>query len=105
MVTELRLHEESSGERGPSEPEAEGANRRASQIAGDKAELTEATNTVRARRRLQNRRETMASGGGTPWAHAQSKREGKGARLKAQLSGEGQVSVGGLQKKLGRVRA
>jgi hypothetical protein len=49
-VTELRLHEESSGEHGPSEPEAEGASRRASRIAGDKAELTEATDMVRARR-------------------------------------------------------
>jgi hypothetical protein len=33
----------------------------------DKAELTEATDTARARRRLQNGRETTASGDRAPW--------------------------------------
>jgi hypothetical protein len=36
---------------------------------------------------------------------AQSEREGEGARLRAQLSGGGRVSVCGLQKRLGRVGA
>jgi hypothetical protein len=34
---------------------------------------------------------------------AQSEREGEGARLRAQLSGGGRVSVCGLQKRFGRV--
>jgi hypothetical protein len=34
---------------------------------------------------------------------AQSKREGEGARLRAQLSGEGRVNEGGVQKRLGHV--
>jgi hypothetical protein len=38
------------------------------------------------------------SGGGAPWARAQGEREGEGARLSAQLSGEGRVSVGGSRK-------
>jgi hypothetical protein len=37
------------------------------------------------------------------WARSQSEGEGGGARLNAQLSGERRVSVGGLQKRLGRV--
>jgi hypothetical protein len=50
-----------------------------SRVAGDKAEVTEVTNTARAQRRPQNGRETTASGGGTPWARAQSERVGEGA--------------------------
>jgi hypothetical protein len=34
---------------------------------------------------------------------AQIEREGEGAQLRAQLSGGGRASVGGLQKRLGRV--
>jgi hypothetical protein len=45
----LRLCEECFGERGPGEPEGEEANQRASQIVRDKAKLTEATDTARAR--------------------------------------------------------
>jgi hypothetical protein len=41
---------------------------------GDKAELTEATDKTRARWRLQNGRETTASGGKTPWARAEQER-------------------------------
>jgi hypothetical protein len=43
------------------------------------------------------------SSGGAPWSRSQSEREGDGARLSAQLSREKRVSVGGLQKRLGRV--
>jgi hypothetical protein len=43
------------------------------------------------------------SSGGAPWARSQSEGEGDGARLSAQLSEEKRVSVGGLQKRLGRV--
>jgi hypothetical protein len=39
---------------GPGKPEGEGANRGMSQVVGDKAELIEATNMARARRRPQN---------------------------------------------------
>jgi hypothetical protein len=45
-------------------------NRGVSQVAGDKAKPTEAIDTARARRRLQNERETTASGGGAPWVCA-----------------------------------
>jgi hypothetical protein len=38
-------------------------------------------------------------------ACAQSEREGEGVRLRAQLRRGGRVSVGGLQKRLGRVGA
>jgi hypothetical protein len=41
----------------------------------------------------------------TPWARAQSERVGEGARLRAQLSGGGRVSEGGVQKRLGRMGA
>jgi hypothetical protein len=74
------------------------ANRGVSRVAGDKAKLIEATDTARARRRPQNEREATASGVGAPWARAQSEREGEGARLRAQLSGGGRVSVGGSRK-------
>jgi hypothetical protein len=49
VVAELRLHGESSGKRGPDEPEGLGANRGVSRAADDEAELTEATGAVRAR--------------------------------------------------------
>jgi hypothetical protein len=45
----LRLCEESSGERGPGEPEGEGVSRGVSRVAGDKAELTEATDMTMTR--------------------------------------------------------
>jgi hypothetical protein len=38
-------------------------------------------------------------------SRAEREREGEGARLQAQLSGGGRVSVGGLQKRLGRMGA
>jgi hypothetical protein len=65
--------------------------------------LTKRRNSPRqqARQRLNsghNERRTMVSGGGASWARSQSEREGKGARLSAQLSREGRVSVGGLEK-------
>jgi hypothetical protein len=44
----------------------DGVNRGVSQVAGDMAKLTEATDTTRARRRPQNERETTANGGGAP---------------------------------------
>jgi hypothetical protein len=72
-----------------------------SRAADEEAELTEATSATETQRRLQNERRTTVSGGGASWARSQSEREGKGARLSAQLSGEGRVSVGGVQKRLG----
>jgi hypothetical protein len=83
----------------------DGANRGVSRVAGDEAELTEATDMMRARRRPQNRHETTANDGGASWVHVQSEGEGKDARLGAQLSGGGRVRVGGLQQRLGRVGA
>jgi hypothetical protein len=71
-------------------------NQGVSWVAGDEAKLTEATDTARVRRRPQNGCETSANGGEAPWVHAQSERDGEGARLRAQLSRGGRVSVGGL---------
>ena len=62
-MAELRLHGENSGEHGLGKPERLGANRGVSGADDDKAELTEAADTAGAQRRLQNGRETMASGG------------------------------------------
>jgi hypothetical protein len=42
----LRLHKKCSGECGPDKPKVEKANSRAFQVAGDRAELTETTNTA-----------------------------------------------------------
>jgi hypothetical protein len=42
-VAELRLQGEEADERGPCEPEGLGANRKMSHVAGEEAELTEAT--------------------------------------------------------------
>jgi hypothetical protein len=53
-------------ERGPKEIEGEGANRGVSRVIGDEAKLTEATDTVRARRRPQNGHKTTANGGRAP---------------------------------------
>ena len=64
----LWLHGENAGERGPCELERVGANREVSRVAGEGAELTEATNA--------------ASTG------ACAERESEGVQLKAQL-GEG----------------
>ena len=70
---------------------------------GEEAVLTEAAGATKTQRRPQNKRRTTASGSGAPWARAQSEREGEGAQLSAQLSGEGRVSVGRVQKRLGRM--
>jgi hypothetical protein len=42
-----------------------------SRATGDEAKLTEAIDTVRARPRPQNERETTVNGGGAPWVRAQ----------------------------------
>jgi hypothetical protein len=46
MVVELRSHKKNSGEREPGKPKGMGANRGAFQVAGDRAELTEATDAA-----------------------------------------------------------
>jgi hypothetical protein len=50
----LRLCKKCSGERRPSKPGREKANRRMSQVAGDAAVLTEATNVMGTQRRSRN---------------------------------------------------
>jgi hypothetical protein len=70
----LRLHGEYAGEHGPGKQEELGANRGVSRVVGDKAELTETTYTVGARRRPPNRRETTERGDETPWACAKRER-------------------------------
>jgi hypothetical protein len=64
----LRLHGEDAGERGPSEPEGLWANRGVSWVAGEEAELTEATGATETQQRPQNERRTTVSGGEAPWA-------------------------------------
>jgi hypothetical protein len=86
-VARLRLRKKRSGERGPGKPERGRANQRVSRVADGKAELTEATDGARARRRSQNGRQSTVGGGGALWSRVQS--EGKGERvwLRAQVSG------------------
>jgi hypothetical protein len=81
MASGLRLHGENAGERGPGEPEGLGANWKMSHIAGEEAELTEATDVAGAWRWPRN-------DDGAPRARVQSGRESEGVRLGAQL-GEG----------------
>jgi hypothetical protein len=107
-VAKLRRCRERTCERGPREIEGKGANRKVSQVTRDGAKLTKATDTARARRRPQKEHGTMTNGDGprrASQACAQSETEEEGARLRAQLSGGGRVSVCGLQKRLGRVGA
>jgi hypothetical protein len=99
----LRLHKKCSDERGPGKPERGRANQRVSRVADGEAELTEATDGARARRRSQNGRQSMVGGGGAPWSRAQSEREGERVRLRAQVSGGGGQAGCGAQK--GRVHA
>jgi hypothetical protein len=60
---------------------------------GDKAELTEATDMVGARRRPPNRRETTERGDGTPWACAERER-GRGCSAEGSTE-QGRVSERG----------
>jgi hypothetical protein len=105
MSVGLRLHGEDTYERGPGEPEGLGANQRMSHAGGEEVELTEVEGAAETQWRLQNKRRTTASDGEAPWARAQSEREGESARLSAQLSGEGRVGLGEVQKRLGRMGA
>jgi hypothetical protein len=82
----LWLRKNCSNERGPGKPGREKANRRVSRVAGGEAELTEATDGARARRRSQNGRWSSVSGGGATWSRGQSERGGERVRLRAQVS-------------------
>jgi hypothetical protein len=73
-VVGLRLHGEDAGERGLGEPEGLWANRGVSRVAGEEAELIEATGATETQRRLQSERRTTVSGGGAPWARAERER-------------------------------
>jgi hypothetical protein len=97
MAAGLRLHGEDAGERGAGKTRGDGANRGVSWVAGDKAELTEATDTARARRRPQNGRETMASGGGTPWTRLQCEASAEGCECTSEGRG-GRAGAGQLEK-------
>jgi hypothetical protein len=57
----LRLRKKCSGERGLGKTKMKRANRGVSQVADDEAELTEATDGGRARRRSQNGRRSPVS--------------------------------------------
>jgi hypothetical protein len=88
----LRLCKKCSGERRPDKLERGRANQRVSRVVDGKAELTEATDGVRARRRSQNGRQSIVGGGGALWSRAQSEREGERVRLRAQVSGRRRAS-------------
>jgi hypothetical protein len=60
----LRQRKKCSGEHGPGKTERERAIRGVSRVADGEAELTEAMDRKRARRRSQNRRRSQMSGGG-----------------------------------------
>jgi hypothetical protein len=57
-----------------------------SRVAGDVAELTEATDAVRAQPRSWNGRQASVSGNEAVWLHAQGERGGQRARMRAQVS-------------------
>jgi hypothetical protein len=59
-VAGLRLHGENVGERRPGKLERLGANQEVSRVAGEGAELTEATDAAVARRQPQNGDEPSA---------------------------------------------
>jgi hypothetical protein len=61
MAAKLRLQGEEAGELGPGKLEGMGANRMMSHIAGEEADLTEATSATETQRRPQNGRWTTAS--------------------------------------------
>jgi hypothetical protein len=60
-MMELRLQGEEAGEHGPGEPEVLGAHQKVSHVAGEGAELTEATDIAETQRRPQNGRQTTTS--------------------------------------------
>jgi hypothetical protein len=100
MAVELRLQGEEAGEHRPGELEGLEANWKLSHVAGEEVELTKAMGVEETQGRLQNGRQTTTSF----TARMQSERErGRGCLAGAQLRGGGRVSVGGLQKRLGRV--
>jgi hypothetical protein len=61
MAAKLRLPSEEVGERGPGEPEGLGANQEVSHVAGEGAELTEATGAIETQQQPQNGRWTTTS--------------------------------------------
>jgi hypothetical protein len=71
----LWLPKKRSGERGPGKPERGRENQRVSRVADGKAELTEATDGARARRRAQDGRQSTVGGGRPLWSRVQSERE------------------------------
>jgi hypothetical protein len=85
-VAELQLHRRNSGERGPGKPEGLGENRRVFQVAGDRAELTRATDAAGSSTATVER----AADVGGRWrgsGRARRARErARGVRLRAQVS-------------------
>jgi hypothetical protein len=81
-VAELRLHRKNSGEHGPGEPEGLGANRGAFQVAGDRAELTGATDAVDVSEPRRNCLGARAGGerGRECWVEGANERGGVGER-------------------------
>jgi hypothetical protein len=98
----LWLPKKRSGERGLGKPERGRENQRVPRVADGKAELTEATDGARARRRAQDGRQSTVGGGRPLWSRVQSEREGERVRLRAQVSGGRWASRAWGSKGVGR---
>jgi hypothetical protein len=98
-VVGLRLHGENAGERGVGKLEGLGANWRVFHTADEKAELTEATDTTRARRWPQN--EWWRSSLGT----CAERERGRGCSAEGATERGRASECGGVQKRLGHVKA
>jgi hypothetical protein len=92
-----------TGERGWRETEGEGANRGVSRVADIEADLTEAINTVRTRRRPQNKLETKADGGDV-FFYMCTTLGGDGSSASVRVREGRGVSGGVASKGIGRVR-
>jgi hypothetical protein len=68
-----------------------------SQVAGDKAELTETIGAASAQRWWRNGRADTANGGGSPWACARCEANAKGCECVSEGRG-GRASAGQLDK-------
>jgi hypothetical protein len=93
------LHGENAGERGVGKLEGLGANWRVFHTADEKAELTEATDTTRARRWPQN--EWWRSSLGT----CAERERGRGCSAEGATERGRASECGGVQKRLGHVKA
>jgi hypothetical protein len=94
----LRLCNKCSGELGPGKLEGKRANQRVSRVADSEAELTEATDEMRARRWSQNGCRSTVGGGGALSSRAERERGRGGSAEGASERGEVGEQGAGLKK-------